>query len=114
MRASEFSRLTYATLAKFGDPWTSLGPYPFVSAYYTLTEPRRDEVMRLIMREIHRQVHLDGANPDPHGQDCDAPCFAPIYGTIDTFVHAADLNLINEDELPQRLTAILGESALQP
>jgi alkylation response protein AidB-like acyl-CoA dehydrogenase len=36
MHSSEFSALTYATLAHFGDRWTQFGPYPRYHAFHAI------------------------------------------------------------------------------
>jgi len=111
MHAREFSGLTFRVLTAFGDPWTQLGPAPLFTTFYDLGARR--ELFTKVMDEIHLQVHLDNANADsPHARADPSTCFTPdhlpIPGTIDSFVHGADLRKLDRDALQARLSASLG------
>lgn len=111
MHAREFAGITFRVLTAFGDPWTQLGSAPLVTAFHDLGARR--ELFVTLMDEIHLQVHLDNASThSPHARAEPSTCFTPDYlpipGTIDSFVHDADLEKLDRAALQARLNASLG------
>jgi restriction endonuclease len=110
MSASEFAALTFATLKRFGDPWTDFGYKPVAAACVELHRQGQLRLARSILEEIHQQVHMDKVYAWLHRpQDgCTFRDDELFWASDDTFVDDADLGGIDEVSLLERVGARFG------